>query len=108
MAPWDQGGTFNVAPDSSRWTHPSNTLGGSCRSDPGCAARWDTRREELAALLATMDWQGHLDDLVALTQEGADGDPRGECSVAERDRARDHLSAWLDDASELVLVDRED
>ena len=107
MAPWDQGGTFNVPPDESRWLNPSNALGGSCRADPDCAARWDSARIDLAAHLAEMDWQGHLEDLVELTQEGADGDPRGQCSVAERNRARAGLSTWLEVASELVLVDRE-
>ena len=108
MAPWDQGGTFHVPPESSRWTQPSNALGGSCRADADCAARWDSIRDDLAVFLDSLDWQGHLEQLVDLTREGADGDPRGQCSVAERDQARSDLSAWLDTASERMLVDSEE
>jgi spore coat protein CotH len=108
MAPWDQGNSFDVPSEGSRWLNPSNALGGSCRADADCAARWDATRFELAELLAAMDWQGHLDDLVTLTREGADGDPRGDCSVAERDQARENLSAWLGTASERMLVDTDE
>jgi spore coat protein CotH len=108
MAPWDQGGTFHKPPDGSSWLHPGNALGGTCRADAGCAARWDAVRVELAELLVAMDWQGHLDDLVELTREGADGDPRGQCSVAEREQARAALSVWLDEASTKLLVDPEE
>jgi len=108
MAPWDQGGTFHVPPDGSGWRHPSGVLGQVCMADGDCKARWDSVRAQAAEDLAGIELELWFDALVELTRVGADGDPRGGCTVAEREDERAHIRAWLGEASELVLVDGED
>lgn len=108
MAPWDQGGTFHIDPAGGGWLSPSGALGKRCRADAACAARWDGIRYDAAEQLDAVDWQEQLDALVELTRVGANGDPRGSCTKAERQDAREELRAWLGSASEGILVDAAD
>ncbi len=107
MAPWDQGNSFDRPPDGSNWQDPAGKLGQRCMEDADCKQRWRELRDELADELGTVDWHGMVDALTALTQEGADDDPRGQCSAAEREEAREALHAWLDEVDTLIRIDAE-
>ncbi len=109
MTPWDQDGTFRQPDEDDEAMHWSdnNTDSGSalaevCVRDAQCLAAWAETSREVADTLEGPEPLAFIENLIEVTREGWDGDPRGTCAPADRDAERGHLVDWVLGASEAM------
>jgi spore coat protein CotH len=101
MNGWDTDAGFRTrGPGDPAWQEGGGRLMQACRDDGDCHERRRERAQALADELGLVDWVDRAEALVALTQLGADEDPRGQCAAATRAEEREHVLDWLDTASE--------
>ncbi len=106
MTPWDQDATFREVREDEDWLgddrykDPGGALARVCAQDPVCLEAWGETARVVADDLEDPAVAAYIENFIAITKEGLDGDPRGNCSADERDAARSELTAWTDDASD--------
>jgi len=106
MSPWDQDTTFSLPdPDGDnplgdrRYQEPGGSLAIACNQDADCRALWRDAALDVADVLEDPAVSTWIADLLAVTREGLDGDPRGDCTVEDRDAQRTVLEQWPPGAS---------
>ena len=82
-----------------RYQEPGGNLAIACNQDADCRALWRDAALDVADVLEDAAVSAWITDLLAVTQEGLDGDPRGDCTVEDRDAQRAVLQDWAPDAS---------
>jgi spore coat protein CotH len=112
MAPWDLDATFPIPDEEDeesslgdeRFKAPGGALAEVCAQDQVCLEQWGQAARDVATLLEAPQISSFVENLLTITQEGLDGDPRGQCERQRRDDERENLLAWPAGASERLRL----